>query len=137
MQYEKQLTIPKNTPSNNQTILSWTLTKGVIRRVEVEFPSGCFGLVHVSIWHMNHQLWPSNPDEEFASDDHVIVFETYYEMTEEPSLLSLHGWNEDDTYDHTITFRVTVFKKYYAYPYLHMQKLLQLLGKVFGVKPSW
>lgn len=84
------------------------LTHGVIHRLEIEFPAGCSGLAHLRILHLDHQLWPTNPGGNFASDNHVIIIDDYYQLYDGPYTLKLQGWNEDETYDHTVTVRIGI-----------------------------
>lgn len=81
------------------------LTHGIIHRVEVGFPSGCAGLVHIQIKEGLHQRWPSNPEGSFNSDGYTIGFDEHLKFYEEPYILTLVGWNLDDTYDHIIEVR--------------------------------
>ena len=81
------------------------LTNGVVHRVEIEFPAGCVGLVHIAIYHMGHQVWPSNPEGSFASEDYVVAFDDYYPLLGPPYLFKILGWTDETTYDHTIKVR--------------------------------
>ncbi|OFW65462.1 MAG: hypothetical protein A2Y74_01515 [Actinobacteria bacterium RBG_13_63_9] len=82
------------------------LTHGVVHRVEVEFPAGCVGLVHVAIDHFAHQAWPANPSGSFASDDYVVAFDDYLPLLTPPYKLKLRGWTEGTSYDHTVKVRI-------------------------------
>jgi hypothetical protein len=109
--YDYALTIPANTTAASPSELEISLTHGVIHRVEIEFPAGCAGLAHLAVFLREFQLFPTNPGREFASDDHVIAFDDYFEMFEPPHNLLLRGYNTDDTYSHTITVRIGVLPK--------------------------
>ena len=105
MFYDFSFTIPANTAEANPLRKDIKLTHGIIHRVEISFPSGCAGLVFLQIVQGLHQVWPTNPEGSFNTDDYTVAFNEYYDMTEEPFTLSLIGWNEDDTYDHTLEVR--------------------------------
>jgi len=81
------------------------LTHGVVHRIEVEFPAGQIGLIHVSINHMGHQVWPSNPTGTFASDDHVVAFDDYYPLLSPPYIFKIIAWTEGTTFDHIVKVR--------------------------------
>ena len=50
----------------------------------------------------------TNPDGAFNSNDERIEFSEYQEFYRAPFELVLVGWNEDDTYDHTLEVRFGV-----------------------------
>lgn len=106
MIYAFRLTIPANTLETAPSRETVRLTHGIIHRLEIEFPAGCAGLAHCKILRGLHQVWPTNPDGDFASDDHAIAFDTDYPLTDLPTDLILVGWNVDDTFPHTLTFRI-------------------------------
>ena len=105
MFYDFSFTIPANTTEADPQELVCKLTYGIIHRVEIIFPSGCAGLAHLQIREGLHQYWPTNPDGAFNSNDERIEFSEYLELYRTPYELVLIGWNEDDTYPHTLEVR--------------------------------
>jgi len=103
--YEFRLTIPASTPATAPLEELVTLDTGRIVKGEILFPRGCVGLVHVKVRREYHQLWPSSPDRDFAGDDAHIEWSEDLDFSEPPYTLTLVGWNEDDSYPHTVTFR--------------------------------
>jgi len=103
--YDYSFTIPANTSKKDPLREDIDLTHGIIHRVEIGFPAGCAGLVYLQIVQGLHQLWPTNADGFFNTDDYVIAFNEFHDMTEEPFTVTLIGWNLDDTYDHTLEVR--------------------------------
>lgn len=108
MIYETAITIPANTSRTNPQRTDIKLTAGILSRLNVQFPPGCVGLAHISIWWQSHQLYPTNPDADISADDYTVDFEVYFPLDTAPYVLSVRGYNEDDTYDHTITVRFGV-----------------------------
>lgn len=115
----------------------WTrlkVTKGLVYQVEIEFPPGPLGLLHVSIFDAGHQVWPSNPDFDFHGDNGMIVFpDTYLKMVE-PYEFMARTWNEDDTYQHQIHIRIgmasnEVFMARYL-PSISFEKMLEVMKQV-------
>lgn len=91
-------TQPKRTPL--------LVVKGLVYKVEIDFPPGPSGLLKVQIYDGNHQVWPSTPGEYFASDHSTISFdETMLKMLE-PFRYDVYTVNEDETYDHGIVVRI-------------------------------
>lgn len=102
------------TKGNTATTLEKTelkLERGTIVRCEVVFPSGCQGLVFCHINHSLHQVYPKNPDHQYAGNGETIIASDEYEIKEEPHQLEFYGWNTDEIYDHTITIRIQVVPK--------------------------
>lgn len=108
MFYEVSLNIPASTPPNNPANTTIRLTYGVIFRVEIQFWAGALGDVHVRILERGHQLWPTNVDEWFTGEDHVIEFDEQYMLDEEPFVLTIEGYNEDTVYPHEVVVRFGV-----------------------------
>jgi hypothetical protein len=106
--YNFPVVIPANTTEDDPYEVDAPLTHGVIHRLEVEFPDWHRGQTHARILHRGFQLWPSNPQSDFSSNDHTIVWNDYYPLLDRPFGLRLIGWNSDDTFPHTVTVRIGV-----------------------------
>lgn len=107
MFYRYSLTVPANTPATEPASVVMYLTHGIIHQVEIGFPPGCAGLVHVSIHRLEHQAWPTNPDHAFAWDDYNIVLRNEaLGLITEPYTLTMRAWSEDDSYQHTVICRI-------------------------------
>ena len=108
MLYEYALTIPANTAEASPATMDAPLAPGTVVRVDVQFPTGCVGLVHVQIWSGEHQVWPGNLDGDISAEGLVVSWPEDYDLEDEPFTLVLRGWNDDDTFPHTITFRFAI-----------------------------
>ena len=106
MFYEFPLTIPPNTPVNDLVSVVCVLDYGVVSHIEMQFPSGCYGLAHVRVRERYHQLYPTNDGDYHSADDYVISFAESYPLVSPPYTWFFEGWNEDEIYPHTITLRV-------------------------------
>jgi len=82
------------------------LTKGLIWLMEVDFPPGCVGLVHVQIFDGNYQLLPASPDKDLSGDGRLLRYDDLYLKEAAPFEVSIVTWNEDELWDHTIQIRV-------------------------------
>lgn len=111
MIYAKDITTPKNTPASAPVITPLILTRGLIYKVEVEFPPGPSGYLHCFMLHGSHQFCPIPDGETFRSDSAVIDFEDTYPMQTEPFRINIHTYNLDDTYDHWLQVRIGVVSK--------------------------
>ena len=108
MIYVFPLLIPANTleTAKQRTVLA--LARGRITRVMIEFPAGHVGLTHLYIRRGLFQVWPANPEVNFKSSNETILWDDDYDLTAAPFELVAYAWNEDDTYEHTITVRIVI-----------------------------
>lgn len=111
MYYETSITIPANTSRSSPEEVELKVTQGIIHRGEIEFPWGCAGLAHVSVHYQEHQIWPANPSGDIASDDHVVPIDDIIRLDSAPYLLDIRGWNDDDSYSHTLRVRVGLLRR--------------------------
>lgn len=95
-----------STPANTlqaapqRTVLPLDL--GTIVQVEIGFPPGPQGLLHAVILRGQNQVWPTNPQGDFAWDEQVFSWPEDYPLDAEPLELTLVTWNLDDTYAHSV-----------------------------------
>lgn len=108
MYYRVHLDVPANTLITTPVTADIPAVRGVVYRVSLQFPPGCAGLVHVNLWHVEQQLWPSNMGEFFAADGYTIEFQEEYQLVEVPYVLRLEGYSDDDTYPHRVSARIGV-----------------------------
>lgn len=102
------ITTDANTTKANKKETVLKLTGGVIHQISISFPSGPLGLLHLQIVDGLFQVWPTNPDENFAWENVNISFKEFYELNQSPYRLSAFTWNEDDTYAHEVIIRIGV-----------------------------
>lgn len=95
---------PKNTLRSAPTLGVANLPVGTVTWVGVQFPSGCGGLVHARILRAGHQVWPSDLDEDISSDGFIVSWRERYALLDPPYAFRLEVWNDDDTYQHKVTF---------------------------------
>lgn len=108
MFYDYSFEIPANTTEARPERQDISLTHGIINRVEVGFPGGCVGMVHLIIRHGLHQLWPTNPDGSFNANRYNIPFSEYYPLLTEPYILNLYGWSPGTAHNHTLEIRIGI-----------------------------
>jgi len=133
MLYSYTLDVPPSTPATSPETLDMDLPGGVIERVEVQFPAGCAGLVHVWIDRALHQLYPANDDADLASDGETISWRDDYELYDEPRTLVANAYSDDDTYTHTITIRVNMLQTQRAVPASSPGVIGRLRNALMGV----
>ena len=102
------VTIPANTARAAAVTSDLLLAPGVITKVDVEFPSGCVGLVSTFASRGASQIFPTNAGQEFAADDETITWPDEYEVADAPFSLRMTAWNTADSFAHTVTWRLTL-----------------------------
>lgn len=105
--YDFAITTPASTAKASPLRTELVLHTGVVDQVQVAFPPGPVGLLHVLIQLGGSTLWPPNEDEGFAWNDFTIVFRPFYELRN-PPILEVVSWNEDDFYDHLVSVRINI-----------------------------
>jgi len=108
MIYTATITESANTAKVDATRTVLRVGKGLVWRIEAEFPPGCVGLAHLQLWDGGYQLFPSSPGESFASDSTVIAFDDLYLKQSAPFEFVAVTWNLDELYDHTMQIRVAM-----------------------------
>lgn len=97
------LSVPASTTESDPQELRVRLTVGIIVEVRIGFPDGCADMVHVVIARGLHQVWPTNPDGNYAWNDYSYEFQESYALLGEPLSLKVVAWNEDTANAHRVT----------------------------------
>ena len=111
MIYTIDFTIPKNTSKSSPKHTPLIISRGLVYRVEFQFPAGCAGLAGVIVSDGSFQIWPSSLGQWFHTDNHVIAFDDMYLKYNAPFQFDFWGYNEDETYPHTIYCRIGIADK--------------------------
>jgi len=108
MIYGTTITIPALTLESAPVQVEFGIHPGRIDRCWIGFPPGCYGLAHVRIYHWPYQLVPGSLTQSRAWAGTVCELPMAYAVRAEPYSLTVVGWNDDDSYSHTITVLVSV-----------------------------
>lgn len=132
MYYDFAVTVPAGTAENDPVTENLKLTKGIIHRVEVDFPAGCRGYVSLVIMHGGHQLFPENREGSFNAEGYTIPIDEHYPLLSKPYSLKAVAWSPDASYDHTITVRIGILDERVMSPLVelggNLKKFLKLVG---------
>lgn len=116
MFYVKEITTDADTARADSVETDRRVWAGVIHHVDVVFPAGCAGLLHVTIWHGGHQIFPSEELQDFAGDGETVSFKDHYKLIPGENLIRIKTWNEDDTFSHTCRVRIGVLPQKIVFP---------------------
>lgn len=131
MIYQTTITTVKGPAAFTLKQSTLKVTKGLVYKVEIAFPPGCAGLLKVKIFDGGHQVWPSNNNESFSTDGHIISFDDTLLKLAAPFQYTIHTVNEDTIYDHSVTIRIGMVSEemYIArfLPYMAYEQMLEVL----------
>jgi len=129
--FEYPLIIPADTKEASPEPLDCPLAAGTVTRVDVQFPAGCSGMVHVSIWRSDHQVWPVNLDEGISGEDAIVSWPESYDLDDEPFGFEVRGWSPGTAYPHVVTFRFSLLSLEEAQSARGLTGMLRRLGELF------
>lgn len=133
MIYEYDLTIPANTLVSAPVRQIMLIDRGIIHKVEVEFPGGSNKAVLVTIRDALHQVYPTNPDGQLKANNFTISGSEWLEVEEPPYQLEAYGWSPGTTYQHVITIRLYQLPREVLEPGRDAMNFLgRLRGLLFG-----
>jgi len=135
MLFSYAITVPAGTPSNKPLEQSLEIKPGIIKRIEVKFPPGVAATVHVQIFSGEFQLLPRNPGGSIQGDNETVFDEPYYEIYDEPAVLTLRAWSPTANHDHTILVRILVLKPEILFPELLLINELRRIEQKLRVIP--
>ena len=128
MLYSKHVTFPSGKTEATKTVEHFNINKGWIYRAWVVFPAGCAGLVKVRVEHKGHPIIPVNKSDYIKADNYVLEIPMFFEIKSEPYRITFEGWNEDATYDHTITLMFLVLPKEFILPVGAVEGIMESLS---------
>lgn len=114
--FDFPITTPANTTKAAPLRTDLELIKGVIDQVQIAFPPGPQGLLHVTIERGGSLLWPSNEGDGFAWDDFTIDYGPLYEIEDDPVTLQAVTYNLDDSFEHQVNIRINIVPRELIFP---------------------
>ncbi|MHA1215940.1 MAG: hypothetical protein ACTSPX_01265 [Candidatus Thorarchaeota archaeon] len=108
--YTGSLTIPANTNSGSPVSQDVELCDGWVAQIDLLFPPGPATLAHVQVWVDGSLKYPTGAGQSFNPDNILLTIPCDFDVPEVAGThqITLKGWNEDDTWDHTILYWVWV-----------------------------
>lgn len=111
MIYSANISTVKDTAKISPLRTELRITRGLVYKVELDFPPGSAGLAGIAIFDGGFQLWPSTLGQWFTGDGIVISFDDVYLKEAAPFAFSVNTYNEDTEYPHGITVRIGLVSK--------------------------
>jgi hypothetical protein len=110
MYYQVSRTIPPNTSKDNPLIVDITVNEPYLWGFYIFFPPGPCGLAGFRIrWGLFH-FFPASEGEWFRGDDITLLMPIGYWLEHPEEVFTIEFFNEDDTYEHTLTVGLLCFQ---------------------------
>ena len=105
MLYVYEATLTAGQTKLDEVITDCPLQFGRVKRIEVNFPRGCCGLVYVAIDKNNVQVIPTNCTYYLRAENETISIACDFKNHDTPFLFRFRAYNTDDFFTHTIQVR--------------------------------
>ena len=132
--YFVTLTIPANTPPSSPESTTVEIEGDILVGFFRLIPPGWAGLAHYRILHGIYQLHPANEGAWDTGDNIRDFVPLNWKMPEHKLTLTIEGYNEDTSYDHTVYLWFRTEELEYARPTTLLKEILNLLKEIFGVE---
>tara|TARA_Y100000310_G_scaffold154415_1_gene153983 strand:- start:10044 stop:10481 length:438 start_codon:yes stop_codon:yes gene_type:complete len=90
---------------------TFDIAKGIITFVSVLFPAGCHNLVHFTLYHREHPIFPSIEGQSIVANAATVEWSEYYEVYQPPFKLKVKAWGDSLSYQHQLTVRIAVLPR--------------------------
>lgn len=117
MLYKRQISTAANTTKANAVKTQIRAWAGVITKIQVRFPPGPRGLLHVVIKLGGIQIFPIDILTDVAGEDEPVTSEEFVVMSKGWNNLNIFTWNESTKYSHDCIVRITVLPHNIADPF--------------------
>jgi len=100
--YFTKLTIPANTPEDQPAVTTVEVEGEVLDELAYLIPPGWSALAYFSLFYGIKQIYPYEAGTWVTGDNLYRQVPIKWRLPESPCKLTLKGYNEDDTYPHTV-----------------------------------
>lgn len=102
MQYSVPITVlPTNTQSNPASVDAH-FGPGLLYKVDVVFPPGPAGLVHIYIMHGGTQILPTTAGQTYSGDGIHIYTRCFIMLPDPDNVVTIKGYSVGCTYSHKV-----------------------------------
>ena len=131
MLHSKQISFAANKTEATSTFTRFKVNIGLIYRIWVSFPAGVHNLVNLRIFHEGHPFLPVDKDAFITGENYTYVYPIFYEIKEEPALITVQCWNTDETFAHTINIQLLIIDKAFVQPTGATEGIIAALRSIF------
>jgi len=134
MFYDFEITIKAGTTEAAPKEESFKVTKGVVHYAEVSFPAGCRQYVYLRLFHLEHQIIPTNRQGSLRGEGYTIPISEHYKLDTAPYIIKAKGWSPSAVYNHTLTVRIGILREDELEPLKGLPGMFAKFFKLLGVK---
>jgi len=111
MIYCAEITTPYNTQKSNEKVTTLDVDKGMVYRIEIQFPPGPAWLSGCRIFDQLTQVFPKTMNEYFIGNSMLLSYDELYEVKSMPYEFYIHTYNTSIHYDHKCIVRIIMETK--------------------------
>lgn len=108
MTFGKTITVDQLGSKDDPKRTKWNLKAGILRRIKISLPSGSCGLMGISVFYYDTQIFPFDRGEYFTGNNVFFEGKIDQEIKEENTELSIQYYNSDILYPHEFTISAEV-----------------------------
>lgn len=116
MIYRFSISTDASTSESSAKETTLLIERGIIHQLDIFFPPGPSGLLHLQIFQSLHQLFPYNTGASFAAAGVNISFPEFIPIEQAPFTLTAKTWNDDDTNAHVVIIRMGILPRQIVAP---------------------
>ncbi len=107
---------------------------GTVKDVTITFPAGCHNVCHAHIDDELHQMFPTNPEGDYALNDVTLPIDDEYGLLADKVKIYLRGYNTG-IFNHeiSVTFKVIPPSVFTPIETI-LLRILKILERVTGIK---
>jgi len=131
MLYVKNLSIAVGKTQASPATDTIKIWRGVIHSIDVFIPPSHSGLAKLQIYHGGHIIMPTNQDGYISGNDTTVSGKFFIDLNKDVNVITLSGWNDDDTWPHEFIVMIGVLPKWILMPSLMIQSAIEGLQNLF------
>jgi len=131
--YFTSLNIPAKTPKTAPVEKDIEIEGEILSELAYLIPPGWCALAHFSIFYGIKQIYPEEKDTWVTGDDVYRPVPIRWTLPESPCKLTIKGYNQDDTYAHTVYLWLLTAPIEEAKPWRIIADFVAILKRLLGI----
>ncbi len=134
MWYEAEIAIPAGTLESAPVRVDLDISAGIIHHVIIEAAPGCHRDAAIRIYWQEHQIYPTNPDQDIALDGVPHIFDDRLPVLQPPWPITIRGYAPGATYAHTYRVGIGIMAPEAFPEYRADTGLVSKIAKLLGIR---
>jgi len=132
--YFTKLTIPANTPAEKPAEKTIEVEGDVLAEIAYLIPPGWTALAHFAVYYGIRQIYPEEAGTWITGDNLYRPVPIRWILPESPCKLTVKGYNQDDTYDHTVYVWLLTKPEEEVWPLRILVDFVKILKRLIGIR---